>query len=319
MRRRGFMAGVVAAGLAPVAAKAEGGLRIAVISDLNGSYGSTDYGSEVDGAIARIVEMGVDLVICTGDMIAGQRLQPKLKEPEIEAMWLAFHSHVTDPLRTAGIPLLVTPGNHDASAYPGFELERQLYDRTWTGHAPDVQIIDGERYPFRYAVSHGGVLLVGLDVTVSGPLPAEETDWTAQILREEAKRHQATLVFGHLPIWPITEGREADVVGDPAFEKLLVDEGADLYLSGHHHAYYPFRSGGLMQVSQACLGAGPRKYLGTGDKALKAFSLIDISPAGQVAEHSLAAPQFTTTISLASLPETLPTGRGHRLQRGSNP
>ncbi len=319
MRRRTLLAGAAAAVALPRHAWAADTDRIAVISDLNGSYGSTEYSAEVTAAVERIVGLAPDLVICTGDMIAGQRLSPKLTEDELMAMWEAFHAHVTDPLARAGIPMLVTPGNHDASAYPGFERERQVFDRVWTARAPEVEILDGERFPFRYAVSHGGVLLIGLDATVPGRLDPEEMDWTTQILREEAGRHRATIVFGHMPIWAITQGRENDVIGDPAFEEMLTRGGASLYLSGHHHAYYSFRSGGLLQVSQACLGGGPRRYLGTGRRAAKAFGLIDIDAAGAVTETAYAAPDFTAVLSLASLPETLPAGKRPALQRSPNP
>ena len=90
-------------------------LRVVVISDLNGSYGSTTYAARVADAVEVIVEMRPDLVISTGDMVAGQR-QPHLTEAEVRAMWAAFHRTVTAPLEAAGIPLAVTPGNHDASA-----------------------------------------------------------------------------------------------------------------------------------------------------------------------------------------------------------
>lgn len=311
LRRRAFLAGVAAAGAVGRPALAKDALRIAVISDLNGSYGSTDYDREVAGAIERIVALSADLVICTGDMVAGQQDSPKLTEPQLQTMWSAFHATVTDPLTAAGIPLLVTPGNHDASAYPGFELERKIYDRTWTKRSPEVEIIDGERYPFRYAVSFGGVLLVGLDVTTSGPLPVEEAEWAAQLLREEAPRHRAAIVFGHLPIWAVTNGRESDVIGDQAFEEMLADAGGSAYLSGHHHAYFPFRSRGLLQISQACLGNGPRRYLGTDLIATKAFGILEISASGQIDEYALAAPGFDEPIALQSLPEALPhEGKG---------
>ena len=315
MHRRTFLAGVMATGTIGRPASAAAALRIAVISDLNGSYGSTDYAPEVSRAVARILALAPDLVICTGDMVAGQRRSPKLTEPELLVMWASFHATVTDPLRAAGIPLLMTPGNHDASAYPGFALERQVFNRTWTERSPKMEIIDGERYPFRYAASSGGVLLVGLDITTSGVQPVEETEWAAQLLREESPRHRATIVFGHLPIWAVSKGRESDVIGDPAFQKMLKDGGASVYLSGHHHAYFPSRSGGLLLVSQARLGSGPREYLGTDQTAIKAFGVLDIAPSGQIDEVALAVPDFEIPIALEFLPEDLPSNRGKILRR----
>ena len=48
-------------------------LRVVVISDLNGSYGSTSYSKRIPVAIQRIIALKPDLVISTGDMVAGQR------------------------------------------------------------------------------------------------------------------------------------------------------------------------------------------------------------------------------------------------------
>jgi predicted phosphodiesterase len=302
LTRRALLAGAAAAVAAP--ARASGGLRIAVISDLNGSYGSTDYDPAVSGAVARLVALRPDLVICAGDMVAGQR-RPLLPEAEIAAMWASFHAHVTDPLRAAGLPMLVTPGNHDASAFPGFEGERRAYDRTWTARSPDVPIIDGERYPFRYAVSLGGVLLIGLDVTVPGPLPAEEMDWLARILREQRSHHAAAIVFAHLPLWAVSRGRERDIIADPALEALERAGGVDLHLSGHHHAFYPGFKDGLAHVAQACLGAGPRRLIGTEATSARAFTLLDVAPDGRIAVSTYAAPDFATPAAFALLPPRL--------------
>ncbi|MCE8526768.1 metallophosphoesterase [Ruegeria pomeroyi] len=60
-----------------------------------------------------------DLVISTGDMVAGQQVNPHLSSNQIAAMRSAFDDSVMIPLARAGISFVVSPGNHDASAYPG--------------------------------------------------------------------------------------------------------------------------------------------------------------------------------------------------------
>ncbi len=112
---------------------------IVVISDINGRYGSTGYHQRVSGAVERIIAMKPDLVISTGDMVAGQRPSPKLQRAELETMWRNFHSFVRQPLEQAGIPVLMTPGNHDASVYPGFELERETYTDYHADHPPGIE------------------------------------------------------------------------------------------------------------------------------------------------------------------------------------
>ncbi len=87
-RRRllGWLAGLgAAAALGPqrVAAAAAAATRVVVLSDFNGRYGNTDYLESVDAAVQRTIALRPELVISTGDMVAGQRLQPLLTRPEI--------------------------------------------------------------------------------------------------------------------------------------------------------------------------------------------------------------------------------------------
>jgi len=289
-------------------------LRVAVISDLNGSYGSTDYDRGVNRAVARIIALAPDLVISTGDMVAGQRRNPLLTEAEVDAMWQSFHAAVTQPLREAGIPLLVTPGNHDASGYEGFEAERRAYDRTWTRNAPDVPILDGERYPFRYGVSYEGVLFIGLDATVTGPLAVEEREWLEQFLAEERPRHRAAIVFGHIPVWPVAQGRETDFLGDTDLHAILKASRVSAVLSGHHHAYYPGIADGVLYVAQACLGGGPRKLIGRDTASPKAFTLLEIDDNAVISIQAVTGDAFDRTIPLSTLPESIGTGT-YRLVR----
>ena len=80
-------------------------LEVIVVSDLNGPYGQIGLHPRVRKAVARIIDARPDLVISTGDMIAGQQPQPKLGEQQLHDMWVEFHRTVTEPLAAAGIPL----------------------------------------------------------------------------------------------------------------------------------------------------------------------------------------------------------------------
>jgi len=39
-------------------------------------------------------------------------------------------------------------------------------------------------------------------------------------------------------MWPLTKGRENEILDDPALLALLYQHGVDVYASGHHHAFY---------------------------------------------------------------------------------
>lgn len=281
--------------------------RIAVISDLNGSYGSTDYGDAVHGAVASIIARRPDLVISTGDMIAGQRADPKLTAPELAEMWQAFHAAVSDPLSTAEIPLLVTPGNHDASAYPGYEGDRVAYAQAWEGRVPKVPLLDARGWPRHVAVEMDGVMLIGVDATISGPLDEAERAWLSGVLAG-ADPSQTIVLFGHLPMMPISQGREDDVLDDPALFDAARAAGVDLWLSGHHHAFYSGLAGGILFVSQAALGSGPRRLIGQAERSPAAYTWIEIAEDGAVSVSAMQGPEFVAEVNPESLPSTLGQG-----------
>ena len=271
-----------------------------IVSDMNGSYGSTHYEASVSGALDRILDLKPALVISTGDMVAGQR-RPQLSRTEIEPMWQAFHKLVSDPLASAGIPFAVTPGNHDASAYRGFGLEREMYFTQWEAHKPAVHFLDDAGYPFYYAFELGGAMFISLDATVIGHLPESQTDWLRRMLATYGADYSRRVVFGHVPLWPFAQGRERDYIGDPELQLLFEAADVDLFLSGHHHAFYPGVLEGVAFVSQSCLGAAPRRLLGAKEKSKRSFTVIEFTDdAMRIA--AFAAPDFNVEIDWSTLP-----------------
>ena len=298
---------------AAVPLAAAGTLRVAVVSDLNGSYGSTRYEAGVAPTIERLVALRPDLVISTGDMVAGQRLHPPLGREQVTAMWSAFHAQVTDPLATAGIPLAATPGNHDASAYASFELERTIYREQWEGRSRGLQIVDRGDYPFHYAFAMGNVLFVSLDATRVGALDGPQRGWLESLLQREGAKYRHRVAFSHLPIYPFAQGRETEVTADHELERLLQRHGVELYLSGHHHAFYPGFHGGVRHVGQACLGAGPRRLIGDTHRAERAVTWLEFAD-GEVTVSALVAPRLERPIELATLPESIHSRYGTLLR-----
>lgn len=123
--------GLYGAAAAPPTSRGRGQIRIVVLSDFNESYGSVRYSTHFDAAVVRAIEMLPDLVISTGDTIAGQCLAPPLARSEVGAMWRSFHDRVSRPLAEAGLAFAVTPGNHDASSGHRFLLLREIYREQW--------------------------------------------------------------------------------------------------------------------------------------------------------------------------------------------
>lgn len=278
-------------------------VTIAVVSDLNGSYGSTTYQAEVHAATAAVVAMQPDVVLSTGDMVAGQ--QAGL---DYLAMWAGFHAAVSDPLAAAGIPFAVSPGNHDASAYGGFENERQIYVDEWSARKPALEWLDDTAWPLYYSFTMQSVLFVALDSTTIGPLSAAQMAWIDEQLVAGADR-PVKILYGHVPLYPFAQGREDEVIGDPALEEMLVEHGVSMFVSGHHHAYYPGRRDELGLVSMACLGAGPRALIGEGATSARSILRIDVSSDGEIAVlDALGGAGFDEPIARDTLPPSLTHG-----------
>jgi 3',5'-cyclic AMP phosphodiesterase CpdA len=293
-------------------------LRVAVISDLNERYGDTFHREAVHVAVARVRALHPDLVLIPGDMVAGQR--PGLA---YRAMWEAFRQAVVEPL--AGVPLALSPGNHDASAYERYSAERALYGELW-GEATHLALHDGiafvddADFPFRYAFTLGPALFVSLDVTTRHALGREQLDWLEAVLsRVDAQAHPTRVLFGHFPPYPFARGRERDyLLHDSAlrarFVELVRTYGVDAYVSGHHHSYYPGRDPvtGMLLVGAGCVGGGPRVLLGEereiedlDDPRERSFVLLELDRSGVRSVNAFRGPGFgpSERIDPSSLPE----------------
>ena len=90
--------------------------------------------SQVHRGLEILIQLQPDLVLCAGDMVAGQKLG--LTSNQLDAMWSAFDEQILQPLRTVEESFAPTMGNHDASNSRGhsgylFELDRLHAQKCW--------------------------------------------------------------------------------------------------------------------------------------------------------------------------------------------
>ena len=273
--------------------------RVAVLSDLNGSYGSTTYKTRVHDAVLWLTHtLKPHAVISTGDMIAGQR-----KGLDHRGMWRAFHRAVTTPLSRAAIPFAPSPGNHDASGYRAFQAERHEYTRQWSRHRPAVEFVEDTYYPLHYAYTVGPALFISLDDTVVGDLGSPQRLWLEDILK--ANKKPLVFVYGHLPLFPVAQGREHEILKDPKLERLLRRHKVDAFISGHHHAYYPGKRQGLHLIHTGCMGSGPRALVGSAQRSLPSAAVITYDSSGKWTVEAHTGPNMAHRIPRATLPPML--------------
>ncbi|RAL24633.1 hypothetical protein DL240_00015 [Lujinxingia litoralis] len=278
---------------------------VAVISDLNASYGSTEYGKEVHAAVNWLTEVArPDLVISPGDLVAGQR-----QGLDHGAMWQAFHQALTRPLARAHIPFAISPGNHDASGSPAFWEERVEFARQWQDRRPQVSFVDDRNYPFHYAFEMGPALFISLDATTVGPLDEAQRHWLEGILKA-SDDYPVKIVFGHLPLHPVAVEKAEESLGDEALEGLLRRYEVDLYVAGHHHAYYPGKRGGLGLLHSACLGSGPRTLIGDDRLSDRSVALVRFGHDGVRQVDAYRGEHFDEVVPRQELPRSV--GQGSR-------
>ena len=261
-----------------------GDVRLAVISDLNSAYGSTDYRPEVLKGISLLPDWQPDLVLCGGDMVAGQKRT--LTETQIEAMWAAFDEKILTPIRTAGLPFALTVGNHDASSYQDgnefvYVLDRQETAQYWEGHQSDTDLtfIEADHFPFYYSFKQNDIFYLVWDAS-SANIPSEQVAWAERALASsEAQSAKLRVAMGHLPMYAVSQRR--DRPGEylnqaDQLRQLLERHNVHTYISGHHHAYFPGKAGNLHTLHAGALGSGPKSLLATTAAPYQTLTIVDV-------------------------------------------
>ena len=261
------------------------GLKLGLISDLNGSYGSTSYSRAVQRGVTLLLRQQPDLVLCAGDMVAGQKRS--LSNTQLKAMWAGFEQSVRAPLQQAGIALLPAIGNHDGSSQQNqgrwiYGRERKQADLFWHKHRGDLQFgfIESKRFPFQYVWRRPGLFVIVIDAS-SANVDSSQRRWIQAALNSTHRQpDDLCLVMGHLPLTAFSEGRAraGECVANPqGLAGLLRRGGVDLVISGHHHAWYPSESMGLRLLSLGAMGSGPRRTIGSSSTSPPSLTFLEWS------------------------------------------
>ena len=294
-----------------LSAPVRGDTRLVIISDLNSQYGSISYESEVKQAIALIPGWKPDLVLCGGDMIAGQKRS--LTKTQIKTMWSAFDANISNPLRQSNIPFGFTMGNHDGSGavYQGkytFASERELASNYWNEpiNDPGLNFIDRAKFPFYYSFVQNYIFYLVLDASTH-IISSEQLTWIKKSLASSvAQKAKLRMVIGHLPLYPVAVGRNnvGNFLSDgETLQSVLENYKVHTYISGHHHAYYPGKKGKLELLHSGSLGVGPRKLLASNITSSKTLTVVDINLNYQTTTYTTYDMKTLEVIDIKKLPK----------------
>ncbi|MEQ8238612.1 MAG: phosphodiester glycosidase family protein [Cyclobacteriaceae bacterium] len=304
---------------------AKGDLRIAVISDFNGSFGNVNYEKRVTDLIARMPNYSPDLVICGGDMIAGQ--STSLSSAQVDAMWAGFETAVAGPLRAANIPFAFTMGNHDAA----LTIDREAAKKYWEvdDHFPRYFPIDTTHYPFYQSFmekENGDLFMVSWDATDAN-ISSDELAWVREQLESTAaKNAKYRFIIGHLPLYAVAAERNGSgnvLSNADALLEMMEAMDVHTYFSGHHHAYYPAKRGAVDLMNAGATGPGERQLLGTNDEAFNSFTLIDLFAEEDTLIYNTfklpdALPDVLPIVEETMLPEIIEGFNGFLIRRDLN-
>ena len=307
-------------------APVRGDVRIVVISDLNSQYGSTTYEKEVDQAIAFIPDWQPDLVLCGGDMVAGQK--NSLSSEQISAMWEGFDQHIAAPLRRAKIPLGFTIGNHDGSGAivqgkMRFQKDRDLASNYWNNprHNPGLTFVDKAKFPFYYSFSQNNIFYLVWDASTDR-LSEEQLSWVEKSLASAAAQSaKMRIAIGHLPLYAVAIGRNTagNVLANPdKLRTLLEKHHVHTYISGHHHAYFPGKRGELELLQTGALGSGPRKLINSQQQPFKTLTVVDINLNSESTIYTTYNMNNLSVVDSQTLPRIVVGYNGWVLRRDVN-
>lgn len=274
-------------------------------------------------------------MVGAGDLVAGQDLS--LTEPQLLSMWTEFKRVVMDPLSAERVPFFSAIGNHDASAARTsggafiFSRERKVaqqflnkaYDQFYS---PDVQWLSREGFPFFYSIRFANVGFIFIDGSSASELRMRR-NWLEEQLTRLAgdSTLSARIVVGHLPLVAVAKGRDriGEILVDSREIYQLFDRNkVDLYVSGHHHAFYPGRvdswssEHGTVQVALGALGNGPRALVGSQTVPIQnSITIVDLEESSPWLRDKFSLttlnPITGGRISTFELPASLPSLDGN--------
>ncbi|QQE10741.1 metallophosphoesterase [Planctomycetota bacterium] len=291
----------------PAKPKAENAVRFVVLSDANSSYGDTTYRKDVHDLVRAVTQqIKPDLVISAGDLIAAQKRG--FGADILKSMWAGFDRAVTKPLKNAEIPFAPTPGNHDASGYPAFQIDRDIFRSYWQHprNMPALNFVGWKNnFPTYYAHSYNNVLFLSLNITTMEPLSSEQWDFIEDALAH-SKEYDFIFASSHVPPYPIAHGREKQCMTPQdakRINELFAKHNVSIFFTGHHHAYYKARKQGLNLISLNACGNGPRKLIGTDTPQKQSLIVVDI--VGNKITNVFALKSDNTIFQDETLPEKL--------------
>jgi len=247
--------------------------------------------SDLEALAGAVSALGPQLVIHLGG----------LADPTDSSSWTALRDGLIERLRAQNIPMLVAPSPADLAA--GGEVRRPM-----DGRGEPLELIDGDGFPGRYALSFRGVffaVLSGADQELDG---ATGLKWLRARLAE-AQVYESRVVLSHLPLHPFSPkvAASGELLG-PRFKLYeLLHRGRVTALISSGQAFFKGRYGALPVLAVGS-AATTGSLIGVEREQPSSLAVVDFEdgvPARVFAVVSRDGKPFSALFDETLLPETV--------------
>lgn len=224
-----------------------------------------------------------------------------LADPNDSSSWTALRDGLVERLRGQSIPVIVAPSPADLAG--GAEVRRPM-----DGRGEPLELVDGDGFPGRYALSFRGVffaILSGADQELDG---ATGLKWLRARLAE-AQVYESRVVLSHLPLHPFSakSATHNELLG-PRFKLYeLLHRGRVTALVSSGQAFFKGRYGALPVLAVGSASTGGT-LLGVERAQPSSIAVIDFEngvPARVFALVGAAEAPFSALFDETLLPETV--------------
>ena len=264
----------------PDAMRDERSFRFAVIAD-SASQGGVS--SDVRRAVSALSgTVRPDLVFHLGGIVAPD---------EGKLGWDKADEAIASPVRKAGIHMLWGMSRTDIREEP--RVRR-----------PEIELIDGQDYPFRYTFSYKGAFFLCFSVKDDDGADEATLRWLKRTL-EKAKIYDSRFVLSYLPLNKFTETHLGSHKKKMRLYEILLRSRVTAFFTGAYRVYFKGRYGVLDVRSTGALAGAGGKLAGTNLAQRSSFTVVDIRDGSVKRTFAVEGPDFDQTFDESLLPDSV--------------
>ncbi|MCB9727548.1 MAG: hypothetical protein H6744_02510 [Deltaproteobacteria bacterium] len=210
---------------------------------------------------------------------------------EGEAGWDAVQKSLVEPLTKAGIRVAQGLAPAERASTPRLP-------------APDLEMIDGLRYPERYSFTYKGAFFVVFSASDKDGVSEETLTWLRNELGK-ARVYDARYVISYLPIHKFSDEHVGSLDKKFRLYELFLRARVTTFFSAAYRAYFKGRYGALPVVSVGAVAGAGGKLAGSDFAQPPSFVIVDHERGVPQRVFAVEGPTFDRSLDEGGVPETV--------------